>query len=667
MLHAPATESKERSESGGMAVRPKPSETLHSWYAGPGRTAVSIHEGNGTAVSGSRFGAASLSRNWAGLQKTIGNQAVLRRLSRSAPAIQTKLTVNQPGDEYEQEADRVAEQVMRMPDSAVAPRLSFTSGKNLGLHRKCAECEEEEKLQRKEAVPTPTFAPSIVHEALDSPSQPLEAATRAYFEPRFGYDLGAVRIHADARAAESSQALGAQAYTVGSHIVFARGQYTPQSDSGRRLVAHELVHVGQQRGARGVPAASSDIGLQRQGTPQTQPQPPAGGQGQTPDEPTPWLTLQAQPFFQYQRIYTIPKPPPWLLGGQLAANVQFHSGDTGLELAILGQYGQIFKWDSTATTGGEQLQVGVQPSYVFFNAKVIGNRGTQIAAIGQGTYGYTWSKDPTVKGQQFSLLGGAQITQDIAQLGPFKVQGVGSLAGGGVWAKGPLDTGFSGAGAWQVQVGVQIAWDAVKRKRPTPPPENIQTPVPHEELAPEKKKPEPKKSEDEQKQEQKKKDAEEEAKKKVAQEPNTLTPLPRPALPQDLKIFFLKDKPLDGLPADKDVLNNEMGGDDLAAAKTLVQAALAADPSLKVSISGYASIEAPNPKYNCDLGFRRAEWIRRQLGIPPDRVADPPDKAPEICADHAEVISFGSNEAGNTKIEAERRRDRFAIVHFHRS
>src|SRR5581483_6152460 len=81
----------------------------------------------------------------AGLQRTVGNQAVLRMLSNAAPAIQPKLTVNEPGDSYEQEADRVADRVMHMADPASEPPPAAAGGAAAVIRRKCAACEEEEK------------------------------------------------------------------------------------------------------------------------------------------------------------------------------------------------------------------------------------------------------------------------------------------------------------------------------------------------------------------------------------------------------------------------------------------------------------------------------------------------------------------------------------------
>jgi hypothetical protein len=93
------------------------------------------------------------------------------------------------------------------------------------------------------------MVPPVVHDVLRSPGQPLDAATRAHMEPRFGCDFSRVRVHTDARAAESARAVHALAYTVGRDVVFGPGQYAPGTQVGRRLLAHELAHTVQQRGA----------------------------------------------------------------------------------------------------------------------------------------------------------------------------------------------------------------------------------------------------------------------------------------------------------------------------------------------------------------------------------------------------------------------------------
>ena len=155
--------------------------------------------------------------------------------------MQAKLKVGAVNDPLEQEADRVADQVMRMPGPEIAPASA-----PLQISRKCAACEaDEEKLHRKEAATAqavPGEAPASVHEVLRSPGQPLNAATRAYFEPRFGRDLGGVRVHNDDLAMRSARDVAARAYAVGQNIVFG----DKWSVADRSLLAHELVHTIQQ-------------------------------------------------------------------------------------------------------------------------------------------------------------------------------------------------------------------------------------------------------------------------------------------------------------------------------------------------------------------------------------------------------------------------------------
>src|SRR5262245_27738529 len=113
----------------------------------------------------------------------------------------------------------------------------------------CSECRSHHlTLQRRAAdqAGSSTGAP-IVDEVLQAPGQPLDNATRAFMESRFGHDFSQVRVHTDARAAESAQAVNALAYTVGPEVVFGAGQYAPGTRAGHRLLAHELAHVVQQR------------------------------------------------------------------------------------------------------------------------------------------------------------------------------------------------------------------------------------------------------------------------------------------------------------------------------------------------------------------------------------------------------------------------------------
>lgn len=92
--------------------------------------------------------------------------------------------------------------------------------------------------------------PPVVHETLRDPGLPLDAETRSLFEPQFGHDFSNVRVHTNAKAADSARAQDARAYTVGWDVVFGSGQYAPKSRSGKQLLAHELTHVMQQQGTR---------------------------------------------------------------------------------------------------------------------------------------------------------------------------------------------------------------------------------------------------------------------------------------------------------------------------------------------------------------------------------------------------------------------------------
>jgi hypothetical protein len=209
------------------------------------------------------------------LQRTIGNHAVQRVLQFNAEEfeahsathasshltrdfsrlplhaypptnVQPKLEVNVRGDKYEQEADRVAEQVMRMPDNKLQRTCAFVGG--------CTSCQEEysnyphvqtmgvhsHRIQEAEVPPE-------VNEVLRSPGQALDVGTRNFMESRFGQDFSQVRVHTDAKAAKSVRGINAVAYTAGRDIVFGADK-SPGRDA---LTAHELTHVLQQTGHNG--------------------------------------------------------------------------------------------------------------------------------------------------------------------------------------------------------------------------------------------------------------------------------------------------------------------------------------------------------------------------------------------------------------------------------
>jgi hypothetical protein len=182
--------------------------------------------------------------------------------------IQRKLVVGAVNDPLEHEADRVADQVMRMP----APDVSVAAAP-LQVSRKCAACEEEEKapaLQTKRsgsAELAAAEAPPSVDEVLRSPGRPLDRSSRGFFEPRFGHDFSQVRVHVDTPATAAVAAVKARAFTAGSNIVFGRGQYAPSTIEGRHLLAHELTHVVQQTRPAAEVHATSDSFAERTSAP----------------------------------------------------------------------------------------------------------------------------------------------------------------------------------------------------------------------------------------------------------------------------------------------------------------------------------------------------------------------------------------------------------------
>ncbi len=119
------------------------------------------------------------------------------------------------------------------------------------ISRKGAACQGV-LLSSLDAKTGPDVAPGAVHDVLRAPGRPLDAETRAYFEPRFGRDFREIRVHDDAEAAQSASAIFASAFTVGSHVVFGDGRFSPTTPKGRRLLAHELTHVMQQDGGAAV-------------------------------------------------------------------------------------------------------------------------------------------------------------------------------------------------------------------------------------------------------------------------------------------------------------------------------------------------------------------------------------------------------------------------------
>lgn len=193
--------------------------------------------------------------------------------------IQPKLTIGKPNDKYEREADRVADQVMRMPES----QGSLVNGHLSLLQRKvgCPECMEEEEPVQTKTIPNqitplvqrqeepeeeeeePVQAKQLSNKSLPlshrlqnqiqvirGGGQPLPQSTRSFFEPRFGRDFSNVRVHTCNSAAQINRKLDAQAFTNRNNIYFNHGKYNPDTLAGKRLLGHELTHVIQQGGTK---------------------------------------------------------------------------------------------------------------------------------------------------------------------------------------------------------------------------------------------------------------------------------------------------------------------------------------------------------------------------------------------------------------------------------
>ncbi|HKP03811.1 MAG TPA: DUF4157 domain-containing protein [Chthoniobacterales bacterium] len=161
--------------------------------------------------------------------------------------IQPKLQVDTSGSAEEQEADRIAEEVMRMPE----PQLS--SGAGSGCKDEQASRVPLQTKRVKAHGSREVAAPPIVDEVIHSAGQPLAPSTREFMEPRFGHDFSWVRVHTDARAVQAVSAVNARAFAVDRNIAFGVGEYAPQTATGRRLLSHELTHVLQQRSSDSKP------------------------------------------------------------------------------------------------------------------------------------------------------------------------------------------------------------------------------------------------------------------------------------------------------------------------------------------------------------------------------------------------------------------------------
>ena len=189
------------------------------------------------------------------LQRAVGNAATARGL-RGGGFLQTRLTLGAPGDVYEQEADRVARQVVA---SLSAPAGEVQEAPADGVQRSATLPDEEEEelstpavqtkaIQREGGVDVGPVDPGVESgiESARGGGQPLDASIRAPMESAFGADFSGVRVHTSGDSAALNDAVQARAFTTGQDVFFGAGQYDPGSSAGQELIAHELTHVVQQ-------------------------------------------------------------------------------------------------------------------------------------------------------------------------------------------------------------------------------------------------------------------------------------------------------------------------------------------------------------------------------------------------------------------------------------
>lgn len=233
-------------------------------HAATKESSASVSSTSETEDGSDRGSSASRTRRRGPLQ--AGGPAVgLGASTHELPDIQPKLTVNEPGDKYEKEAERVADAVMRMPDpkreANVQEQLSSNRIQRMcprcqrrarqGKPLNCEECEEE--LRRTESSAT---SPAVDAEtqrqirSLQGGGKPLRKSTRSFYEPRFGVSFSDVRVHTGLKADEAARSVNAEAFTIGQDIVFQSGAYRVETENGKKLLAHELTHVLQQDAGR---------------------------------------------------------------------------------------------------------------------------------------------------------------------------------------------------------------------------------------------------------------------------------------------------------------------------------------------------------------------------------------------------------------------------------
>ena len=196
------------------------------------------------------------------LQQNLGNQ-FFHRLIRSG-IIQRKTRVSRPSDDFEKEADIIAEKIVQMnpstPMVTIGKEGTFTRRETVQnqVGRKCKSCELDRKMDEEKELRISRKSPEEKADVSENSEQnidntlrdvgsSLDTHTRKSMESKFSYDFSDVKVHTNDQDSRSARSLNALAYTVGDNIVFEKGQYAPHTREGERLLAHELTHVVQQK------------------------------------------------------------------------------------------------------------------------------------------------------------------------------------------------------------------------------------------------------------------------------------------------------------------------------------------------------------------------------------------------------------------------------------
>lgn len=222
-----------------------------------------LTESNGLAAKA--YASSTAPRRWPAQPPSrieSSSQVPSQPFERAGAPPDKSIPIGPPNDAFEREARVIAERVLAGKQIALPPSISAPAVQRVCLPGGALKRDEWGGLRREPiGPPRHKVAPPIVEKVLASPGQSIALPIRWPMEASFGYDLGDVRLHTDSASAKSAAEVGSAAYTVGSHIVFGSGRYSPTSTAGRRLLAHELAHVIQQRAAvvRGPVVQRQDI------------------------------------------------------------------------------------------------------------------------------------------------------------------------------------------------------------------------------------------------------------------------------------------------------------------------------------------------------------------------------------------------------------------------